>query len=504
MAVQKELPLSKKVINQQNTITKLIDKYNNLLKVNDVDTSKTDVVSKHLLAELMLVVENSDFKSNQIKKHNESVLDDIKKSRREIEDLMSTDRYYQLKKSEDYKYHVYNFEKNEDGTLTYLDKANQVLEQSKSNDIIMHGFRKALNPDKKGKFNFEFSKIFLADISNRIGHALQKEVYDIKDKLYFDEGPISFKTYTDRLDTMDELMKSSEANAFNNKKALAYIELLEKKQPDQSNYKAEYDKAVKVIKSVFPEQRMSQKFTQSILKSKTMWSLSEKLYDAKSLSMRDLWISEKEISDECKNKGVDPYEAGKLFYRTDIVEDIIQTNKGDKSCRVITSLNNDYEDLIKWNSGLVKNEKFMEFEARKHETQSYKIDSIMNGENVRNDREIVENYVSNAIKDQSNMTIFHLSDEYVFFVKGKYNLENINYTNNPYLKMDAFGNSRIISSTDKSKELISADSAILTDTLDRCCDNEEKYRENVDKFNKDMDMDLKIAKAISEIKKEDK
>lgn len=110
---------------------------------------------------------------------------------------------------------------------------------------------------------------------------------------------------------------------------------------------------------------------------------------------------------------------------------------------------------------------------------------------------IVKDYEDNAIKDQANMTVFHLTQDFIDRYKGKYDLNFLKETESAYLKRTAFRSSNFLTLYSKRKSTNKIDLNILSDVSINCMDVEEKYNNEYEKINKDFNIEKYVSKVFN-------
>ena len=72
-------------------------------------------------------------------------------------------------------------------------------------------------------------------------------------------------------------------------------------------------------------------------------------------------------------------------------------------------LQSEYEDLIRSNNGFVYAPNYNEYLATKYNVTLNEIEECLEKTSKKLKMPIVKDYEDNAIKDQANMTVFHLT-----------------------------------------------------------------------------------------------
>lgn len=491
----KSYNLLNKLTTNKKFVTNLVNNYKKQVSASNPDINKTQEACTNLCRGIFVILENTDAKKDFIDGYNARLNSSVKDGKKKIDEVIDPGRYYDIKKSDEYEFINYKFQKNEDGSLSYKDKADQMFKQNRNNDVVVEGFKKAIYPDKSGKYNFEFSKIFCGDILNRISHYVINHQNKIKNSIFFKDGPLNAVDFEKKLTAIDTLKKSSAEYYFESSNIMTYLDDLEK-NAEKPRHKEDYDTFVKILKSVFPNQTINKKFITAMNECYNDKELIDILFEGKSLTIVDLWITQCKIKKLCEAKGLDPYEENKLSYRTDLIVDDKKTPKDEKTYRICMSLQSEYDDLIKSNTGYVYAPNYIEYLSKKYKATKLEIEKSLSENAKKLKMPIVKDYEDNSIKDQANMTVFHLTQDFVNSYKGKHDLSFVRESDNPYLKRTSFRSSNFLTPYSKRKATLRIDNHILEDVLDNCFKNENKYGDNYDKMNKDFDLEKCIEKEF--------
>ena len=494
--MEKSYKVIDKLTKNKKFVTNLINNYKKRVSKPDVNINQTHESCINLCKGMLVLIENTDFKQDLINGYNARLKSSITNGRDKISEIMDINEYYDIKKSDEYKYVKYVFKKNEDGTLSYKDKAEQMLKQNNNKDVVIEGFRKAISPDKKGKYNFEFSKIYCADLLNRLSHHIISHQKAIRKTIYFKDKPLNSLEFEKKLTAIKTLKESSDQNYFETSNVSSYLQDVEK-NVENPKYKEDYDTFSRILKTVFPTQTINKKFISSMNECYNDRELIDLFFEGKSLAIGDLWISQNKIKKSFELKDKDPYEENALSYRTDLISDERITPKGEKTCRVCMCLQSEYEDLIRSNNGFVYAPNYNEYLATKYNVTLNEIEECLEKTSKKLKMPIVKDYEDNAIKDQANMTVFHLTQDFIDRYKGKYDLDFLKETESAYLKRTAFRSSNFLTPYSKRKSTNKIDLHILSDVSFNCMDVEEKYDDDYEKINKVFDIEKYVTKELN-------
>lgn len=212
--MEKSYKVIDKLTKNKKFVTNLINNYKKRVSSSDININQTHESCVNLCKGMLVLIENTDFKQDLINGYNVRLKSSITDGRDKISEIMDVNEYYDIKKSDEYTYVKYAFKKNEDGTLSYKDKAEQMLIQNNNKDVVIEGFRKAISPDKRGKYNFEFSKIYCADLLNRLSHHIISHQKAIRKTIYFKDKPLNSLEFEKKLTAIKTLKESSAQNYF--------------------------------------------------------------------------------------------------------------------------------------------------------------------------------------------------------------------------------------------------------------------------------------------------
>lgn len=502
MAHEKMTFFKSNVIRLEKFISGFEENLVNIVESDDTTKNQlVDMVNKINSLNLILI-ENSDYKERLINDYNDEIKRLCEKKIYSEKEKKDKELYSTIKKSPEYKYQKYNFTKNEKGKITILDKAKQIIDQCESNDVIIANFKKVLTLNSKNS-GPEFSFIFAAKMSNNISHRLEDEIDSIRDKITFTGRTKKFGEYIDYLSRCEKLMKEDTSYLFNPTKVKEYLKDIEQgKTVDDQNNHIEYEKAQKVFKEVFKNQDIDEQFIKQSVECMQLKACKDSFFEMKQKSIDALMIYQKKVIEDCEKKGKDPYESGALKFITELVKDESPLRTSEPSIRIFIAEKKQYDRLIKYNSSLLYGNKIVENLALKNRTYDDKIRDSIKDISKKQKREFISDIYSNAIKDESRVTIFHLAEAKVNATIVRKGIKHIDYSINSYVLQDAFKSSPLESPNNMNKKEKEISEFILKDIVEQNKKNEEKNKDSYNKFcdkyslNKQIEQILKSQEEI--------
>lgn len=496
MAHEKKTFFKNNVIRLEKFISGFGVNLANVVVSNDSSKAQlVDVINKINSLNLILI-ENSDYKERLINDYNDEIKRLCDKKVYTEKDKTDRDLYYSTKKSDEYKYQKYDFTKNENGKITIEDKARQIIEQSGSNDVIIANFRRALMLNSRN-IGPEFPFIFSAKMSNNMSHRLEDEIDSIRDKIEFTGRPKKYGEYMDYLTRCEKLMREDTSYLFNPAKVKEYLKDIEQgKTEDLQNNHIEYEKAQKVFKEVFKNQEVDEQFVKQSVECMQLKACKDSFFEMKQRSIDALMIYQKKVIEDCEKKGVDPYETGALRFVTELVKDESPLRTSEPSVRIYIAEKKQYDKLIKYNSSLLYGNKIIENLAMKNRTYNEKIKEEIKDISKKQKREFISDICSNTIKDEARVTVFHLAESRVNTTIVRKGIKHVDYSTNPYVLQDAFKSSPWESANSMLKRNKDASEMILKDVITQNIKNEEKNKDNYEKFCDKNNLDKQIEQRL--------